>query len=174
MKRTLCDWRMNTNDKCPHCGAFVEDQFAYACGTWVGLPQSKLCLERATRQKVEAELAEANKHLNDYRAICFKQHSATVAAKETEKQLAETKEQLENLRSELAAIHATSESEMLQSMGADLGAEQARNLQLHDQLAETRKELEKLRAKHARLKEAHDYLERLVCGIRSTEAKEGK
>lgn len=58
MKRTLCDWRMNTNDKCPHCGAFVEDQFAYECGTWVGLPQSKLCRERAARQKAEVERDE--------------------------------------------------------------------------------------------------------------------
>jgi chromosome segregation ATPase len=55
---------------------------------------------------------------------------------ETHKDLTAARAELEKLRSELAEIHATSESETMQALGAAAGAAQAQVMRLQDKLAE--------------------------------------
>lgn len=135
-------------DKCPKCGYAIalrwdregSDCGIFKCGSTIRagvFTSSKHCQERVARQKAEAELAEAHKHLNDYRAICLKQHSATVAAKDAEKELAKTKRELMYMTSEADRDH-----DSWKRAADDLAKERAAH-------AETKQHLETLRAELA-------------------------
>ena len=102
-----------STDKCPHCGVIVHPYFTgeFLCGTRKGSKEQSWGCEREMLRQRE----------------------------EAARQKAE--EEAKGLREELAAIYGHPNPDDVTSLGAELGAEQARNLQLSDELAKAREEV---------------------------------
>ncbi len=47
-------------DKCPHCGAEIEDELGrfYSCGTWVDHPPTQACRERTAHAETRKRIDE--------------------------------------------------------------------------------------------------------------------